>query len=228
MCAVIRQAMGDRYRKGSGGHALTHRNTHSLCPESRSRSNSMPGLNAEYWPRIFTINVWICIWSKINSDLGDKAQLSLFCMCMCVVVLFECPAVCRRPLLLTFRFPLCREAIGKSCTCEPHTLTHGLSWAHAGTVELLKPTCVAEQTPDHLLPNDTVYSETKVLSLRELIIASHITVLFSPAVRTHTHAHTHAHTHTQIILTHQSQRDPVSNSLTRLQNLQTQQSPQAK
>lgn len=35
-------------------------------------------------------------------------------------------------------------------------------------------------------------------------------------------------THAHAVLTHQSQHDPISNSLTRLQNLQTQQSPQAK
>lgn len=33
MCAVIRQAMGDRYGKGSGGHALTHIGTHTVCAQ---------------------------------------------------------------------------------------------------------------------------------------------------------------------------------------------------
>lgn len=33
MCAVIRQAMGDRYGKGSGGHALIHIETHTACSQ---------------------------------------------------------------------------------------------------------------------------------------------------------------------------------------------------
>lgn len=98
----------------------THMETHTACAQRADPDPTVCQflmLNTDS-PRIFTINVWICNWSNINSDWGDKAQVSLFCMCMYVVVLLECPAVCRRPLLLTFCFPLCREAKGKSCTCE--------------------------------------------------------------------------------------------------------------
>lgn len=44
MCALIRQEMGDRYGKGSGGHAPIHKETHTA---RALRASPSPELLAE-------------------------------------------------------------------------------------------------------------------------------------------------------------------------------------
>ena len=89
--------------------------------------------------------------------------------------------------LLPFTFFSAESKQEKSCTCE-YTDTHvGLQYVHVVTVML---SYCRSATVNHLYQNNVrLHSETKVLSLRDLIIAPHITSL--PAAHKHTRSHTH-------------------------------------
>ncbi len=165
--------MGDRYGKGSGGHALIHIETHTLAQlvptEPVQIQHYAEIINAEkdYSTRIFTINVWICIWSKIMSACGNKGLIHKFllslCVCVCVCVCV-CPA-CRcsgitwmsscvqaPPIAWYFYFSLCRKKTREELHMRTNRHTYGLTLVHVAAVILSKTRIRFDQIwhSDHL------------------------------------------------------------------------------
>ena len=126
-------------------HTHTHTHTHTrigTATESRAKGHYSEVISAEkdYSTWISTINVWICIWSKIMTDRVDKGFIFItfsfhsvcvrLCVCVCVsfadaLALLECPAVCRRPLLpIAFHFSPCREQTRKKLHMWTHRHMH--------------------------------------------------------------------------------------------------------
>lgn len=155
-----------------------------------------------------------CNWSKIKSDWRDKGQVSLASVCVYV----PCQAVCRRPLLLTFDSLFCRE----------HRREKFGMWTRRHVEINKRSSCHVIKARSYLRSHSGIILTEKTTGLivkqRCFACARSQKLCTSPPCSVRAHA-----TYTPIILTHQSQCDPpVWNSLTRLQNLQTQQSPQAK
>lgn len=111
----------------------THRNTHSLCPESRSRSNIILKLLMLKKPLnhdIYCLNT-VCNWSVIKSRWGDKGFTHSFLLSHCVWTQwhFLIDQLCAgAPYCLPYTFLSAESKQGKICKCE-HTNTYTWAWA---------------------------------------------------------------------------------------------------
>lgn len=95
----------------------THRNTHSLCPESRSRSNiilKLLMLKKLLSHDSYSLNMWLISDKEWMGRQRVYTQFPLVSLHVDAVAFLNWPAVCRRPLLLALYFPLCRKQTRKN------------------------------------------------------------------------------------------------------------------